>query len=92
MEMADYWMLEKDLVPKLFKVLATRYETMRGPYTKVHKLPVQYPGGGQKKIILELVNNPYPPVTPPERDFSKSLTNILLSAYRADKTMFKKDN
>lgn len=50
--MADYWLLEKDLVPKLFQVIVPRFQNKPGPYTLVHKLPVEYPGGGQKRIVL----------------------------------------
>jgi large subunit ribosomal protein L17 len=52
MEMADYWLLEKDLVPKLFKVIVPRYQDKIGPYTLVHKLPIEYPGSGNKRIVL----------------------------------------
>ena len=52
MEMADYWILEKDLVPKLFKVVVPRFQDKIGPYTLVHKLPVEYPGNGRKNIVL----------------------------------------
>ncbi len=76
--MADYWLLEKDLVPKLFKEFVPRYENKIGPYTLVHKLSTDYPGKGIKKIVLELKDNPFPPVKSSERDFSNSLTNILL--------------
>jgi large subunit ribosomal protein L17 len=84
MELADYWLLEKDLVPKLFKVLVPRYDNTMGPYTQVYKLPIVYPGYGKPKIILELKGNPYPPVVQRARDFSQSLTNILISACKND--------
>lgn len=87
MEMADYWILEKDLIPKLFKELVPRYENKLGPYTLVHKLPVEYPGSGRKHIVMELKGNPYPPIRSPEstRDFANSLTNILISSLKHEK-------
>ena len=44
MEMADYWILEKDLIPKLFKVIVPRFKNSYGPYTQFFKLPIEYPG------------------------------------------------
>jgi large subunit ribosomal protein L17 len=44
MEMADYWILEKDIIPKLFKVIVPRFQNSYGPYTQVFKLPIEYPG------------------------------------------------
>jgi large subunit ribosomal protein L17 len=84
MEMADYWILEKDLVPKLFKEIVPRFENKPGPYTLVHKLPSEYPGRASKKIILELKNNPFPPIKYDERDYSNSLTNILIKSLKSD--------
>ena len=85
MEMADYWLLEKDLVPKLFQVIVPRYENKMGPYTLVHKLSPEYPGGGRKNIVMELKNNPLPPIkNESTRDFSNSLTNILVRAMKQE--------
>ena len=86
MEMADYWLLEKDLVPKLFQVIAPRFEYQMGPYTDVHKLTTQYPGRGVKNIVLELKKNPLPPIINPstQRDYSGSLSNVLLKALRQE--------
>ncbi len=84
--MADYWILEKDLLHKLFKVIVPRYENKLGPYTLVHKLPVEYPGPGYKNICMELKDNPFPPIKTPESywNFSNSLTNILIGALKND--------
>lgn len=86
MEMADYWILEKDLVPKLFQVLVPRYQDKIGPYTLVHKLPVEYPGKGTKRICMELKGNSLPPIRTPETywDFKSSLSNVLIAALRND--------
>lgn len=87
MEMADYWILEKDLVPKLFQVIVPRYSSTLGPYTQVHKLPVDYQSRfGTKKICMELKNNALPPIRSPgaTHDFSNSLTNILISSLKQD--------
>lgn len=94
MEMADYWILEKELVPKLFKVIVPRFENKIGPYTLVHKLPVEYPGGGTKRICMELKDNALPPIRTPESywDFSSSLTNILIGALKNDYKFKTKQN
>ena len=85
MEMADYWLLEKDLVSKLFQVIVPRYENKMGPYTLVHKLTTVYPGRGQKNIVMELKNNPLPPIkNESARDFSGSLTNVLVRALKQE--------
>ncbi len=90
MELADYWLLEKDLVPKLFKVIVPRYENLLGPYTQVHHLPIEYPGRAKPHILLELKGNPYPPVVQRSRDFSQSLTNILISSYKKESLLSEK--
>ena len=84
--MADYWLLEKDLVPKLFQVLVPRFADKIGPYTLVHKLPVKYPGKGQKSIVMELKNNSLPPVNAnsTQRNYANSLTNVLINSMRND--------
>ena len=85
MEMADYWLLEKDLVPKLFQVIVPRYEHKIGPYTLVHKLTTEYPGTGKKKIVMELKGNPLPPIkNESTRDHSNSLTNVLVRALKQE--------
>ncbi|KAH6927357.1 hypothetical protein HPB50_002318 [Hyalomma asiaticum] len=42
MELADYWIKEKQLVHKLFKVLAPRFATYQGSYTQLHILPTPF--------------------------------------------------
>ncbi|XP_053955952.1 39S ribosomal protein L17, mitochondrial [Anastrepha ludens] len=84
MELADYWLLEKQLVHKLFKVLVPRFEKCNLSYTRMYKAPRDYPGMYYKKSVLELRGNPYPTLLP---DFSKNrslLHNILLDEARKD--------
>lgn len=90
MEMVDYWILEKDLIPKIFKVIVPRFKDSYGPYTQVFKLPIQFPGNGARAIVLELKGNPYPPVVTMSHNYSNSLTNILLKASKEDKGFFRK--
>uniref|UniRef100_A0A2C9JE22 Large ribosomal subunit protein bL17m n=1 Tax=Biomphalaria glabrata TaxID=6526 RepID=A0A2C9JE22_BIOGL len=84
MELADYWLLEKDLVHKLFKVLVPRFQKFKGCFTDLHKLALEYPGTGAPTGLLELRGNPWPPVVPRQRDFKYTLSNMLLAAARQD--------
>jgi len=87
MEMADYWLLEKDLIHKLFKVLVPRFQNSHSSFTQLHKKAIEYPhtsGDGKSQAVLELKGNPYPPVNPHKRDTKFLLSNILLSAARKD--------
>ncbi|XP_060073104.1 large ribosomal subunit protein bL17m-like [Ylistrum balloti] len=80
MEMADYWLTEKDLIHKLFKVLAPRYSHMKNfRYTQMYRLPIKYPGtDNTSPAVLELKGNPWPPVVPNQNEKKFLLTNILL--------------
>ena len=85
MEMADYWLLDKSLVPKLFEQLVPRYADKTGPYTLVHKLSTEYPGSTRKKIVLELKDNGLPAIkTPADRDLPNTLTNVLIRGLKSD--------
>jgi len=54
MEMADYWLDEKQLVHKLFKVLVPRYENFNSSYTRLLMAPITYPDRINGKAVLEL--------------------------------------
>lgn len=88
MEMADYWLLEKQLVHKLFKVLAPRFENYTISYTRLVKIP-KLDGATRDKAVLELRGNPYPSLSPENNSKSDLLHNVLLSearkAYRMEK-------
>ncbi|XP_037026490.1 39S ribosomal protein L17, mitochondrial [Bradysia coprophila] len=66
MDVATYWVLEKQLVHKLFKVLVPRFANCQVSYTRMYKAPREYPGPKteHKRAILELRGNPYPSVKP----------------------------
>uniref|UniRef100_A0A1A9X5S0 Large ribosomal subunit protein bL17m n=1 Tax=Glossina brevipalpis TaxID=37001 RepID=A0A1A9X5S0_9MUSC len=84
MELADFWLLEKQLVHKLFKVFVPRFENTSVSYTRMYAAPRDYPGMYYKKSVLELRGNPYPSLT---RDYSHNrsfLHNILLDEARKD--------
>lgn len=54
MELADYWIEEKQVVHKLFKVLAPRYQNYKVAYTRMYKLTGEYPEGRYPRSVLEL--------------------------------------
>jgi len=60
MEMAEFWLLEKQLTHKLFKVLVPRYEQISNSYTKMYHVSRDYPGMCYQRSVLELRGNPYP--------------------------------
>lgn len=84
METANYWLLEKDLVQKLFNVLAPRYSNYTTSFTQMHVLPCAYPGPGGTLGILELKGNPWPSVLPKERNTKRSLINQLIDVSREE--------
>lgn len=54
MEMADFWLNEKQLVHKLFKVLVPRYQNYNSSFTRLILGPKTYPGYYAGTAILEL--------------------------------------
>lgn len=90
MEMADYWLEEKQLVHKLFKVLVPRYEHHHTSYTKLYRAPKPpYPGDQHPKAVLELKGHPYPSLLPDSSLNKNLIHNVLLEeakkAYRNKK-------
>jgi len=84
MELMDYWILEKDLIPKVFSVLVPRYKYSPAAVTQLHHLGVKYPGEDHRLVVLELKGNPWPPIKTNQRDVSGNLVNVLLDAARKD--------
>ncbi|XP_020796111.1 39S ribosomal protein L17, mitochondrial [Boleophthalmus pectinirostris] len=84
MKMASFWLTEKDLVPKLFKVLAPRFETQTNGYTRMARLPNRTNLDRAKMAVLEYKGNPFPPLYPVKRQNELTLINQLLKGYRED--------
>lgn len=93
--MADFWMLEKQLVHKLFKVLVPRYENFTGPISSMYKAPRLIPIPQNTKLdydrcVLELKGHPFPPIFPNDTNRNKNLIhNVLLDAAKKE---FYKEN
>uniref|UniRef100_A0A7G3AQD2 Large ribosomal subunit protein bL17m n=1 Tax=Lutzomyia longipalpis TaxID=7200 RepID=A0A7G3AQD2_LUTLO len=89
MELADFWLLDKQCVHKLFKVLVPRYENYQVSYTRMYKAPREYPGMYYKRAVLELRGNPFPPLVPDKVQNRNYIHNVLLDeakkAYRQEK-------
>lgn len=90
MEMADYWLTDKSMIHKLFKVLCPRFENSPVSATRMYKSPREYPVVDLKRRynprgILELRGNPYPPIVP-DQEFRNKLFihNVLLDAAKKD--------
>lgn len=84
MEMADYWILEKQYVHKLFKVLVPRFENLPISYTRMYKAPLNYPCHGRPRAVLELRGNPFPPLVPDQTQNRNLLHNVLLDAAKKE--------
>ncbi|XP_064489522.1 large ribosomal subunit protein bL17m-like [Ornithodoros turicata] len=89
MQLADFWINEKQLIHKLFKVLVPRYANYDGSYTAVHILQTPFhtnyntnvpgPDYRQNWVALELKGNPYPPVPGRLQPNPFFIPNVLLS-------------
>ncbi|NXE79306.1 RM17 protein, partial [Cochlearius cochlearius] len=75
---------EKDLIHKLFKVLAPRFQPHPGSYTRLLQIPNRDSLDRAKMAVIELKGNPFPPLICPRRDTDKTLLNQLLKGYRED--------
>jgi large subunit ribosomal protein L17 len=91
MEQAKFWIDDPVLVPKLFKVLAPRYQSWSGsvPYTRLLRAPSNPTNikeyESRARAVLELRGNPYPPLPGPmARKHPGQIHNVLLEEARKD--------
>ncbi|XP_076760724.1 mitochondrial ribosomal protein L17 [Xylocopa sonorina] len=89
MELANFWIQEKQLIHKLFKVLVPRYQNYTTSFTKLHNAPCIYPGFGYKRAVLELKGNVYPSVEQTTPNQHYLLHNMLLDAAKREYRMEK---
>uniref|UniRef100_A0ABD2WZN4 Large ribosomal subunit protein bL17m n=1 Tax=Trichogramma kaykai TaxID=54128 RepID=A0ABD2WZN4_9HYME len=75
-DMANFWILENQIIYKLFNVLVPRFSNDVS-YTNLYHHPNVYPGILRPKAILELKNNSFPKVSSSIKNQS-SVENILL--------------
>lgn len=100
MHMANWWLQDKSAIHKLFKVLVPRLKDNPHSYTRLFNSPVQAsgnkhgvherPGAYKKKVVVELVGHPFPPLrysnTEPNK---KMIHNVLLSEARREMRLQK---
>lgn len=84
MEAADFWLFEKQLVHKLFKVLVPRYENSHLSYTRMYNAPKPQYARVLDKAVLELRGNPYPDLLNKKSNNKYLIQNVLLDAAKQD--------
>lgn len=84
MEFADFYILEKQLVHKLFKVLVPRYENYNESVTRLYLAPNPCPGHYFKRSVLELKGNIYPSLNIENPNEDNMIHNVLLDAAKSD--------
>lgn len=84
MEAADFWLLEKELVHKLFKVLVPRYENSNTAFTRMYKAPRPEHSRNYEIAVLELKGNPYPALVNKQAHNRLLIQNVLLDAAKYD--------
>lgn len=85
MKMANFWLTEKDLLAKLFQVLAPRFENQKKGYTHMARLPNRENLDRAAMAVLEYKGNPFPPLYPVKQENELTLVNQLLKGYREEK-------
>lgn len=82
MEMANYWIEDKTLVHKLFKVLAPRFQNTTTSYTRMLSAPIPQATAEDTSInfrsVLELRGNPFPPLVQNTAHNRLLIHNVLL--------------
>lgn len=91
MALANFWLLDKQLIHKLFKELVPRYSDYNSAFTALHMLGGNYEILSNRdrcyyktQAVLELRGNNLPPITRPKLNKSGLLTNVLISAAAAE--------
>ncbi|XP_018423753.1 PREDICTED: 39S ribosomal protein L17, mitochondrial [Nanorana parkeri] len=87
MKMADFWLTEKDLIHKLFKVLVPRFTSHSGNYTSMYQIPNRENLDRAKMAVIEYKGNPFPPLPAHKRNNEKTLINQLLVGYRLEDSL-----
>ncbi|KAJ0176155.1 hypothetical protein K1T71_008329 [Dendrolimus kikuchii] len=84
MDVANYWLLEKELIHKLFKVLVPRFENSKLSYTRLINAPRAQNTRNSEKVVLELRDNPYPDLMSKQSQDKYLIQNVLLDAAKLD--------
>ena len=90
MDMATWWLTDKSLVHKLFKVLVPRFQDSSVSYTRLFKAPLISNDDPRfvylrERVVLELRGNPFPPLRYSNTEPNRALIhNVLLSEARRE--------
>lgn len=97
MELANFWLREKNLIHKLFKVFVPRYENYASAFTAMHLLGKDYEKWAapltdylegkihhhtRGEVVLEMRDNGLPQILRPQLKRAGLLTNVLMDAAR----------
>lgn len=100
MALANFWLREKNLVHKLFKVFVPRYLNHTSAFTALHMLGKDCPRYGEPEsewrnkpwkwnisdeAVLEMKGNNLPPIIRPKLELSGLLNNVLMDGARERK-------
>lgn len=102
MALANFWLREKNLIHKLFKVFVPRYSEFSSSFTALHFLGIDYSkcnttlteaknskrSKGQE-VILEMRGNCLPPITRPRLNRYGLLSNVLIDGARDERQLIK---
>ncbi|OTF82748.1 39S ribosomal protein L17, mitochondrial-like protein [Euroglyphus maynei] len=92
MELANFYLKDKTLIHKLFKVLVPRYMNYTTSFTSMYLLSnrdIDWSNYRQRsyvnqRVLIELKGNPYPPLLNHDLKRNNLLHNILLSQVSRD--------
>lgn len=96
MDLANFWLLDKSMIHKLFKVFVPRYENYCTSFTAFHRIGPDYKGtlrphselvgkatsSYRDGVCLEMKGNMLPPIIRPKLPKESLLTNILINGAR----------
>eukprot|EP00088_Acartia_fossae_P025021 TRINITY_DN2586_c0_g1_i3.p1 TRINITY_DN2586_c0_g1~~TRINITY_DN2586_c0_g1_i3.p1 ORF type:complete len:187 (-),score=14.38 TRINITY_DN2586_c0_g1_i3:215-775(-) len=88
MELADWWLKDKSLIHKLFKVLVPRFKDMDSSYTRFFHGPFNQSldiSSPKNRVIVELKGHPFPPLAYSNITPNRGLiSNVLLAEARRE--------
>lgn len=100
MALANFWLREKNLIHKLFKVFVPRYLNHASAFTSLHMLGTDYDYSKRvgtcrflkEEAVLEMKGNILPPIVRPKLELSGLLNNILIDGAREKSSLKKQES
>ncbi|KAM6111420.1 large ribosomal subunit protein bL17m-like [Phoenicopterus ruber ruber] len=84
MHMVNFWLTEKDLIHKLFKVLSSQFQTHPGSYAHLLQIPNLDGLDHTKMTVIKLKGSSFLPLIRLCHDTEKTLLNQFLKGYWED--------